>query len=46
MKDVALFEPNVTADTFVKPVPVITTPLPPVGTPPEGLKPETVGAAT
>lgn len=43
MKDVALFKPNVTADTFVKPVPVITTPLPPVGAPPEGLKLVIVG---
>ena len=43
MNDVALLEPNVTADAFVKFVPVITTPLPPVGEPPVGLKPVIVG---
>jgi hypothetical protein len=46
VKDVALFDPKVTAETFVKPVPVITTPIPPASAPTEVLRPVTVGAAT
>ena len=46
VKDVALFEPKVTDETFVKPVPVITTPIPPASAPSEVLRLLIVGAAT
>ena len=46
VKDVALLDPKVTAETFVKPVPVITTPIPPASAPTEGLRLVIVGAAT
>ena len=42
----ALPDPKVTAEAFVKPVPVITTPIPPASAPTAGLKLVMVGAAT
>src|SRR5207302_514080 len=46
VKAVALTEPNLTAETPVNPVPVMTTDVPPAVLPLAGLTPVTVGAAT